>query len=187
MDTMMLAKALGYAQPGLKAMAKAKLGIDIPKHEQDSNWMLRPLRESQLNYAARDAALLLPLLRELASEAEARRRTEPELAGLLSRLPGDVSHLLGRIRDYATPSDPPLVYKILSMGLGQDIADRARRLVDLRHRWGNEGDVAAVMELGNRWITAQARLPPRSKEALARTIRNQRFLKKRLDALWGAL
>jgi hypothetical protein len=43
------------------------------------------------------------------------------------------------------------------------------------------------MELGNRWITAQARLPPMSAEALARTIRNQRFLKKRLDALWGAL
>jgi ribonuclease D len=186
MDTMMLAKALGYLQPGLKAMAKAKLGIDIPKHEQDSNWMLRPLRESQLKYAARDAALLLPLLRELAAEAEARGPKEPDLKERLSRLPEDVSHLLGRLRGYATPGDPPLVHKILSMELGQEVAERARKLVDLRHVWGNEGDVAAVMELGNRWIISQAQRPPKSMEALAKTIRNQRFLKKRLDALWGA-
>jgi ribonuclease D len=186
MDTMMLAKTLGYAQPGLKAMAKAKLGIDIPKHEQDSNWMLRPLRESQMKYAARDAALLLPLLRELAREADARRRAEPELEESLSKLPEDISHLLGRIRGYAPPRDPPLIQKMASMGLGQEAADLARRLVDLRHRWGNEGDVAAVMELGNRWIMARAQRPPRRVEDLAKTIRNQRFLKKRLDALWGA-
>jgi ribonuclease D len=187
MDTMMLAKALGYVQPGLKAMAKVKLGIDIPKHEQDSNWMLRPLRDSQLNYAARDAALLLPLLRELALEADVRRRVEPEIEKSLSELPESISRLLDRIRDYTPPHTPPIVHKIMSMELGQEVADRAKRLVDLRHRWGNEGDVAAVMELGNRWIITQAQRPPMSMGALAKTIRNQRFLKKRLEALWGAL
>jgi ribonuclease D len=186
MDTMMLARALGYAQPGLKTMVKAKLGIDIPKHEQDSNWMLRPLRGSQLSYAARDAALLLPLLRELVLEAEARRRSEPELEERLSALPESVSHMLGRVRSYALAPDPPVVLKIKSMGLGREAEGRARRLVAIRHRWGNEGDVAAVMELGNRWILARAQCPPKSVEDLAKTIRNQRFLKKRLDALWEA-
>jgi len=186
MDTMMLAKTLGYAQPGLKAMAKAKLGIDIPKHEQDSNWMMRPLRPSQLNYAARDAALLLPLLRELATEAEERGRVEPDLEERLARLPENIAHLLARIRDYASPPDPPVIHKVMTMGLGQEAVDRARRLADMRHRWGNEGDVAAVMELGNRWIIAQVQRPPASMEDLAKTIRNHRFLKKRLESLWAA-
>ena len=117
MDTMLLARALGYPQPGLKTMARLKLGIDIPKEEQDSNWMLRPLRETQLSYAAR----------------------------------------------------------------------KARRLMELRCQWGNEGDVAAVMELGNRWLLARLQHPPASREALERTIPNPRFRARRLDALWAVL
>jgi len=35
--------------------------------------MSRPLRESQLSYAGRDAALLLPLLRELAEELKPKK------------------------------------------------------------------------------------------------------------------
>jgi len=66
MDTMLLARTLGYPQPGLKTMARVKLGLEIPKEEQDSNWMHRPLRQAQISYAARDATLLLPLLRTLA-------------------------------------------------------------------------------------------------------------------------
>jgi len=186
MDTMMLARALGYPQPGLKSLAKLKLGLNIPKEEQDSNWMLRPLRPSQISYAARDAALLLPLLRRLADEAEQHWK-DPEIGPRIANLPQEMHHLLHRIRHYRRPERHPVMEKARAMGLGQLAEERARRLSELRLRWGNEGDVAAVMELGNRWILARVQHPPKSKEALERCIPNPRFRAKRLDALWEVL
>ncbi len=186
MDTMMLARALGYPQPGLKTLARLKLGVEIPKEEQDSNWMLRPLRATQISYAARDAALLLPLLRRLADEAETRR-TDPEIGPRLAHLPMELRHVVQRIRQYRVPTTHPVVEKVRAMGLGQLAEDRARRLSELRLTWGNQGDVAAVMELGNRWILARVQHPPRSKEALERCIPNPRFRAKRLEALWEVL
>ncbi|WP_005032843.1 3'-5' exonuclease [Holophaga foetida] len=183
MDTMMLAQALGYPQPGLKTMAKLKLGVDIPKEEQDSNWMLRPLRPSQLDYAARDAALLLPLLRVLGEEAEGRR-SEPETGERLAALPRQVRELVRRVHAYRPPDTNPTLDKVRRLGLGALAEERTRRILALRSKWGNEGDVAAVMELGNRWILARLQHPPRSREALERTIPNPRFRAKRLDALW---
>jgi ribonuclease D len=183
MDTMMLARALGYPQPGLKTLARLKLGIEIPKEEQDSNWMLRPLRSTQISYAARDAALLLPLLRRLAAEAESHKH-DPEIGPRLANLPQEMRHLVHRIRHYRQPDRHPVVEKVHAMGLGALAEERARRLSELRLKWGNEGDVAAVMELGNRWILARVQHPPRTKEALERCIPNPRFRAKRLDDLW---
>ena len=186
MDTMMLARALGYPQPGLKTMARLKLGIDIPKEEQDSNWMLRPLRESQISYAARDATLLLPLLRALAQEAEVKR-LDPVVGPSLANLPAELHQLMHRVRHYRKPERHPIVEKVRALGLGTRAEEKARRISELRVRWGNEGDVAAVMELGNRWILARLAHPPRSREALERCIPNPRFRRKRLDALWEVL
>ncbi len=182
LDTMLLARALGYPQPGLKTMAKLKLGIEIPKEEQDSNWMLRPLRESQLEYAARDAALLLPLLRRLGEEAEAKK-ADPAAAARLASLPSEMRALFRRVRAYRKPDHDPVVAK--ARGLGEEAEARARKLTELRAAWGNEGDIGAIMEMGNRWILARVEHPPRTKEALERSIPNPRFRRKRLEALWS--
>jgi ribonuclease D len=186
MDTMLLARTLGYPQPGLKTMARLKLGLEIPKEEQDSNWMHRPLREAQISYAARDATLLLPLLRTLALEAE-DKMSDPVIGPALKGLPGEMRRLLHRVRHYQAPENNPVLDKIRHLGLGEDAIDKARRLTDLRHRWGNQGDVAAVMELGNRWIVARLTHPPKTKEALERCMPNPRFRRNRLEALWEVL
>ncbi len=186
LDTMLLARALGYEQPGLKTMARLKLGVEIPKEEQDSNWMTRPLRASQVSYAARDATLLLPLLRALSDEADARRG-EPAVAAALARLPREIAALKARVRTYRVPSGSPMLDKIKRMGLGAEAERKAARLLDLRYQWGNEGDVAAVMELGARWILARLHRPPRSREDLERVIPNPRFRRRRLDTLWEIL
>ncbi len=187
LDTMMLSRALGYPQPGLKTMAKLKLGLEIPKEEQDSNWMIRPLRESQKSYAARDAALLLPLLRILADEADARRVQEPDVDARLDHLPMEMRGIRQRILHYHQTTSFPILQKVRAMGLGQRAEEQARALSELRLQWGNEGDVAAVMELGNRWILARLTHPPRTREALERCIPNPRFRAKRGDALWAIL
>ena len=186
MDTMLLARALGYPQPGLKTMARLKLGLEIPKEEQDSNWMFRPLRDAQISYAARDATLLLPLLRTLAQEAETMRE-DPEVGGALANLPLEMHRVLERIHHYHAPDGHPVLDKIRHMGLGQAALEKARRLTELRYQWGNQGDVAAVMELGNRWIIARLENPPRTKEALERCMPNPRFRRARLEALWEVL
>ncbi|MDE3244545.1 MAG: hypothetical protein KGN80_00545 [Acidobacteriota bacterium] len=186
LDTMLLSKALGYPLPGLKTMAKLKLGLNIPKEEQDSNWMMRPLRDTQLLYGARDAALMLPLLRALAIEAE-ERRNDPDVAQRLARLPVEMRGIFRRIHAYQPPRVDNLVEKIRALGLGQRAEEKAAALLELRHRWGNEGDVAAVMEMGMRWILARIQNPPTSREALERTIPNPRFRRRRLEALWEIL
>jgi ribonuclease D len=186
MDTMLLARTLGYPQPGLKTMARLKLGVEIPKEEQDSNWMYRPLREAQVTYAARDATLLLPLLRALAREAE-EKREDPHVGPRLAQLPGEMRRTIQKIRTYRPPTDHPVVDKVRHLGLGEKAVEKAQRLMNLRHLWGNQGDVAAVMELGNRWILARLEHPPRTREALERCIPNPRFRRNRLDALWEVL
>lgn len=180
MDTMLLARTLGYPQPGLKTMARLKLGLEIPKEEQDSNWMLRPLRDTQLAYAARDAALLLPLLRVLSQEAET---AQGETAQRLSQLPKELAGIRRRIRQYKGPGEDLIVAKVRHQ-LGDLAAERALALCRLRRQWGNEGDVGAVMELGNRWMLARLSHPPRTLEALERAIPNPRFRRKRAEALW---
>jgi ribonuclease D len=148
--------------------------------------MLRPLRDSQIAYAARDATLLLPLLRALSEEADARRR-EPGVAAALARLPAEMAALKARIRAYRLPSGFPMLEKIRRMGLGAEAEKKARRLLEFRYRWGNEGDVAAVMEMGARWILARLHRPPRTREELERVIPNPRFRRRRLEALWEVL
>ncbi|KAL3915433.1 MAG: hypothetical protein SGILL_005657, partial [Bacillariaceae sp.] len=59
--------------PGLKACAAEFSAVSLSKAEQCSAWGERPLRQSQLDYAGLDAAILLVLL----SEDRRRRRTDP--------------------------------------------------------------------------------------------------------------
>jgi hypothetical protein len=91
-------------------------------------------------------------------------------------------HLLKRIHAYTPPRHDPVVEKVKH--LGETAVERAMKLTAMRWAWGNEGDVGAVMELGNRWLLARLTHPPTTKEALERTIPNPRFRRKRLEALW---
>ncbi|RLA56476.1 MAG: ribonuclease D [Gammaproteobacteria bacterium] len=50
---------------GYRALVHAICDIDLPKGETRSDWLQRPLSESQCEYAALDVAWLLPVWREL--------------------------------------------------------------------------------------------------------------------------
>ncbi|HZU53873.1 MAG TPA: hypothetical protein VFF77_08255, partial [Holophagaceae bacterium] len=129
------------------------------------------------------AALLLPLLRRMAEEAEVKKAEDPATAARLANLPKELRALFRRIRAYKQPDFDPVVAKARSLG---EVAEaRARQLTRMRAAWGNEGDIGAIMDMGNRWILARVEHPPRTKEALERTIPNPRFRRKRLDALWA--
>jgi ribonuclease D len=69
-DTMISAQLLGYPAVGLAALASRHFSVSLPKDEQRSDWSARPLRESQLLYAAADVAYLLPLAEKLEAQLE---------------------------------------------------------------------------------------------------------------------
>lgn len=69
-DTEVVARLLNYEQPSLTVMLQEKLGFRMDKKQQRSNWLLRPLSEAQLQYAADDVIWLHPLKAVLEGEAE---------------------------------------------------------------------------------------------------------------------
>lgn len=74
-DTQVAAALLGHPlQMSYQKLIKAALDIDVPKDETQSDWMARPLSESQLSYAALDVRYLLPLWQKLNAALRARGR-----------------------------------------------------------------------------------------------------------------
>ena len=70
-DTMITDQVLhhrGYAR-SLKVITKEYLNIELDKEEQTSNWGTERLSEAQLQYAAQDAAVLLPIRKILDEKA----------------------------------------------------------------------------------------------------------------------
>lgn len=73
-DTMVSAQLLGYPAIGLAALVERHFDVNLPKDEQRSDWSSRPLRDSQLTYAAADVTHLIPLAERLERELKKRGR-----------------------------------------------------------------------------------------------------------------
>ena len=54
----------GHYSIGYQGLVEEKLGIKVDKGETRSNWIRRPLRDSQLNYAASDVEFLIDLFKD---------------------------------------------------------------------------------------------------------------------------
>lgn len=70
-DTEVYAKLLNYERTSLGAMIQQLFGLELDKKMQKVNWVLRPLKQEQLIYAANDVLYLLQMkaaLEELAAE-----------------------------------------------------------------------------------------------------------------------
>ena len=159
-DTQIVAGFLGLSTPSLARLIDQMLGVTIPKADQLSDWLTRPMSERQISYAAGDVAYLLELravlteqlqevgrltwaLEECAQVLAARRRiVEPE--ELWWKM-GDVRRLSGRTR-----------------GVAQEMAawrDRYAAAVD-RPRRHVLSDLA---------LLAIAQRPPRNRQELQQT------------------
>jgi ribonuclease D len=78
-DTMIASQVLALPELGLAALLKSRLGVEIAKGEQRSDWGKRPLRPEQLRYAATDVRHLLALWDGLEKElVAAGKRDEAE-------------------------------------------------------------------------------------------------------------
>ena len=60
-DTQIAAGFLGLSTPSLSRLVDRVLGVSLPKADQLSDWLHRPLPDHQITYAAGDVAYLLEL------------------------------------------------------------------------------------------------------------------------------
>ena len=65
---------------GYRALVQEICDVDLPKGETRSDWLQRPLTESQCEYAALDVTWLLPVWRELNTRCEQQRKLQWVLA-----------------------------------------------------------------------------------------------------------
>lgn len=87
-DTQIAAGFTGLRSPSLAALHDKLLGIRLPKGDRLTDWLRRPLSETQLEYAASDVSHLLEIHRLLEDDLAQRGRlqwAEDECAEALAR------------------------------------------------------------------------------------------------------
>jgi len=74
-DTQVAASLLGYGgQVGFSSLTQKLLHVDLNKEESFSDWLMRPLSQSQKDYAACDVLYLEPLYQQLTLQLEHKNR-----------------------------------------------------------------------------------------------------------------
>ncbi|MDG1411484.1 MAG: HRDC domain-containing protein [Acidimicrobiales bacterium] len=87
-DTQIAAGFLGMSTPSLAALHERELGVQLPKGNRLTDWLERPLRPAQLDYAAADVERLLEIHDLLSAQLNERGRmpwAEEEFNILLAR------------------------------------------------------------------------------------------------------
>jgi len=77
---------LGFSV-GYRGVVKELAGVELDKHETRSDWLQRPLSDSQLSYAAEDVHYLLPVYQALVEQLKSQQRlswVEDEMLGKLA-------------------------------------------------------------------------------------------------------
>jgi ribonuclease D len=158
-DTMVSAQLLGYQSIGLAALAERHFGVSLPKDEQRSDWSLRPLRESQLAYAAADVTYLIPLAERLERELRKAKRlrwAEQEFEALARRAwPEREFDDLGYLRIKRAKGLDPISLSVL------------RELYLVRDSRAREIDRPPFKVLSNRALLEIAQRQPASEKRLS--------------------
>ena len=195
-DTQLAAGFIGLSSPSLASLHERELGLQLPKGDRLTDWLARPLTDSQLNYAASDVAYLLEihdrLVRRLTDDgrlawaeqecvemlARERGRRRPEDAWVRIK---EARQLRGRARDVvrsvaawrerrAAEVDQPVRHVVPDLGVVA-VAQRAPRTVDeLRKVRGLDGRhyKGAVAEGLLGAVAAADDLPPLESEVSRR-------------------
>ena len=78
-DTQLAAGFVGYGTPSLVSLLQGEIGVSPPKGDRLTDWLRRPLSDSQCQYAAVDVEYLLEVHERLVAQlAEAQRLTWAE-------------------------------------------------------------------------------------------------------------
>jgi ribonuclease D len=152
-DTQLGAGFAGHGSASLAALTHAYLGVRVTKGDRLADWSRRPLRPSELTYAASDVEHLLPLADAVTADLQGRGRLawaedECELLRSRPRGPTDPERAWWRLRDSRQLRGP-------GRGVAQEVAAwRERRARDL--------DIPPRQVLPDLALQALAARPPAS-------------------------
>lgn len=158
-DTQIAATLSGYGGSlSYQKLVHSLFRLDLPKGETRSDWLRRPLRPAQLEYAILDVAYLLPAYRLLArrlDELGRREWAEEEFTRLVSS---------ARLR-----SDPDYSFRRLSGGAKHSRRDREllRQLCSWREDEARRRDLPRGFVVPDRALMQLVRRRPRTAEQLA--------------------
>ena len=178
-DTQVAAALTGIgAGMGYQRLVSEMTGVDLPKGETRSDWLKRPLRPAQLEYAADDVVHLAALHERLAEMLEASGRTawfEEDCARML-----------------ATAENGAERWPHLSFRASQYLDEAARmrllRLLRWREEHARERDRPRSWVLDNELAADLARNPPTGQAALQRILDARPKAPRKLAAqIWSAL
>jgi ribonuclease D len=160
MDTQVAAGFLGSGSASLASLAERFLGQRIGKGDRLTDWSRRPLRPSQLAYAAADVAHLLALADTISARLSARGRlawAEEECAALLAqpRSIPDPLEAWWKVRDSRQ-------LRGASRGVAQEVAAWREKKAQL-------ADVPSRQVLPDLALLAIAHSPPANLAALRET------------------
>ncbi|MCP5066611.1 MAG: ribonuclease D, partial [bacterium] len=179
-DTMISAQLLGYPAIGLSGLIERHFGIKLPKDEQRSDWSARPLRDSQLTYAAADVTHLIQVTKLLEKELKKAGRLDwatEEFEALTQRQwPDREFDRLGYLRIKGARALDPKSLSVL------------RELFLVRDKRAREIDRPPFKVLGNRALLEIAECKPMTEVALSKVkgvtdLILRRFGEKILDAV----
>lgn len=157
-DTQIAAGCIGFKpQTGYAELAKALIGVTIPKGQTRTDWSKRPLTREQLDYAADDVRYLGDIARLLEDKLQSLGR---------QHWAAEDCDALQNPRLYEP--DPSAAWERLR-GIGQlDPAPRARakRIAIWRERLARERDLPRAWILPDAAIFAVAETYPKSRGAL---------------------
>lgn len=158
-DTQIAAGFLGFSTPSLTSLVERVLDEELAKGNRLTDWLLRPLTDEQLHYAAADVVHLLDLVDELRGELDAVGRlawAEEECEVLRAKGWG--------------PPDPDAAWLRLKESRGLRGASRgvAQAVAAWRERRAAEIDQPARFVLPDLAVVGIANNPPSTAEQLAR-------------------
>ena len=213
-DTQLAAGFIGLSSPSLAALHEQELGLQIAKGDRLTDWLARPLTDSQLQYAASDVAHLLEIHDRLVQRLSDDGRlgwAEQECLEMLARERGrripedawqrikEARQLRGRAREVvrsvaawrerrAAEVDQPVRHVVPDLGV-VGVAQRAPRTIEeLRKIRGLDGrhHKGAIAEGLLAAVAAADNLPPLLDEAPRRDKGNDVRAAVTLVSAWVA-
>ncbi len=158
-DTQIAAGFLGMSTPSLSSLHERELGVQLPKSNRLTDWLVRPLGEAQLDYAASDVAQLLEIHDRLVAQLEEKGRVpwadaECEIMRTRWRGPRDPDEAWRKIKEARH-----LKGKALTV---------ARAVAGWRERRAAEIDQPVRFVLSDIAVVGVAQAAPKDVEALGR-------------------
>lgn len=178
-DTELAAKLLGMPRVGLASLLQEVIGVQLAKEHSASDWSIRPLSESMLNYAAQDVLHLHELMKALVTLLMAKNRNAwavQEFENLLNFTP--------------KPQDTQKWRKLPGVLKAKDNESFriAKAIWTAREELAKHLDISPGRILPDRSIAVAALAKPKTKSELAGNAQfSGRYSRSKFDLWWAAI